>query len=288
MLNKLPPELLELTFKNLNFKDLMGLRTICRRFKNIIDSLKFKELAIKGNTILNFDFYQEIWFHLERKIDSNDIIKLNFENPRELSTFKNQIFNFKLLIHLKRLKLIFNPTIDTDIILKFYITKFINLIQLDLSIDYYTKRDLTINHSNLKIIFINHLAEKIKLQINCPLLEIFHFNLNKFESRSLNCENIKQLFNIYFDSEDEQINLLKFKNLEILHCEVIDRLDFNCILQLTKLREFKINRPITDRNLYERFKEFYIQKQKLERDNLIVILENKKVRNVDKLNKIIR
>lgn len=193
-----------LIFKYFDIQELMQMKLICKRFKHLIEGLKFKELIVKEENFINYWYHNNQPVRLKNTISHFNIIKL-FSNPKFRETFQN----------LKSLKALLPVNFDLELFNLF------PLEHLEFDSFIYLNRKKVLRLPNLK---------------TCKILALSYVEMDTIRLESLYCANLSLLKIMhpqsikYLEVENLKNNcdLKEFTNLKILNSNVI--LNENVIL----------------------------------------------------------
>lgn len=240
-MNELPNELMCLIFNKLNLIDLFNnCRLVSKRWKVLIDSIKFQHLIIS-------DFNISFYFYLPSKpINPNHIKFINDEDldldpdsyplldlylDKLLYLDLNLILNSNIIknnfIKLKYLKIDFKSSLKLNLDLN-NLNKFNDLEHLEL-VSACCKENSILKLPNLKFIYLNiyHYYYHSKLQIDTPKLVTVFISLSLSKIEFVHPESIEFLDEYCYVKNLNQIeDLNKFKNLKKYQVK-IENLDFN-------------------------------------------------------------
>ena len=201
------------------------------------DEQKVTELIIKCK---NSEIPTDKWYYTEKAIEQDCVIKFNFFGT-QYSVFKKHVIRLNLLRNLKRLKIhtIMRITSADTYRLTSHLYRFEQLEQLDLEFKLDGFCDLSISHSNLRIVSIRDFFDDEKfLDLDTEKLEVLKF-MGFFDRVDISYPSSIKHLNAPLYNSFERYNVSSFTNLEYLHDCLITRLDPNILTQLPKLKELK-------------------------------------------------
>lgn len=280
-LSLLPYELYPIIFDSVNVKDLIKLRSVCKRLKYAID--KCYDRSIKELIISKFkNGSNASWYNLNRKINKNNFILIDIKLDQNFKQFK-KIINLNLFKDIKLFKINFSPrSINRNLF--DYLEKFSKLDQLEFTTYETINMTINIRNSNIKILYLYSFTPVF---INCPNLEILHHRVKNSDLNSINYFKIKKLDNI-FTKDINSRNILKFKNLEYIGFKKINYSNLNYLFNLNKLKIINLNNLWQlDRLTINIIKRLIEEKNQLNRDDLVIHFDYLKIKDdqLEKYNK---
>ena len=233
-MNDLPPELWTIIFKLLNLIDQNKCRLVSARWKNIVDSIKVRDLLISHSTgdLVNSWFISNKSFSLKNRLLLNLKSSTSFQSP---SRFYGS---------LRRLRL--NTEISLDLIKLRWLEKFDQLEQLE--IDYiHSFVNFLISLPNLNKLYIGSMSEHNSfgtdfLTFNAPKLQFAYFGYDVL--RAVRLIHFDCLQHLEIENDGGYSDLNHFKNLRIVHCHRIMKISLNLmksLIRLPKLAELHCN-----------------------------------------------
>ena len=199
----LPLELYQEIFEYLDIEELLNIRLVNKKCKEIIQHFKIRELIFDASFKYKYN-----WYFSNRSTLMNNVIK-----ESKLFMLKNSLFNLEFLRRLKIDCLKDNSKISLKDINKL----FIHLHQLDIYLYFCTKNEnRLLDLPNLQILTLaisnSCYEQNYKLRVNAPKLHVLELDSQlrfvDFE-HPLTIKHLKQNGDFYF-------NLRAFKNLEYI------------------------------------------------------------------------
>ena len=284
----LPIELYSFIYKHLSVIDLARCRRVNKRLKFTVDDYKLDELTIGDRNENTGDR----WYFTNKNININNSVKLADMFGADYSTLTDQIMKLGLLRKLKRLKLTATGTVNGS---KFfsYLIKFPNLEQLNIDFGLsLTEDNKSINHENLRILYIRHVQANDTLVVDTPKLNALVHG-GYFDSiQIVNPQSIKFLHSQFLLTVGSDLS--SFYNLEHFICQTLNVAD-HILSDLPKLKMFKYARReevYPNRNAYQLDRQILTRliqaKQQLERDDLEINFNDTKLINIHQLDVIER
>lgn len=226
-MESLPLVPLELICNQLDLVDQIKCRILSKKFRFIIDNLKANDLIIDLK-FYNFRRLSSCWYGTQEQFETGNTINLNFSLKHRYELLKNQFTDTKRFSDLKRLKLIFlsryqNDRSNSNYLFGFIINNlfglFANLEHLELEVNFDTlSSNEGVEHSNLKVLYINYVSKEIKFRINCPKLIKLYFG-GVFRKLSIDHPSSIQFLEANFSVYDDiyETDLSCFNNLKHFH-----------------------------------------------------------------------
>ena len=263
-MNNLPfqffPHIYENIFGYLNVDDLLNVRLVCRRFKELLMKHKLEELVF-----YNFETVTNIhnWFFNNQPINYQYAV-----DKSKLFLFKSSMFNIKL----KRLRISRTGfRINLEVLNKFSQLEHLEIFHC-LKVDEVTRLSL----QNLKVLKIL-IDNVLDLELDLPNLQALFLNCRSYENIKFNYPGSIQYLSLYFYND----YFLKFKNIEYLECYAAYDLSWRELRNYLKLKVIII--LIDGAELIETTKqntELNKQNLKIYQKNLLVV-DGKEINNYD-------
>ena len=225
------------------------------------------------------------------------MIKFNFFGSK-YSVFKKQVIRLNLLRNLKRLKIHSPSWIRPTSRLTSHLHLFEQLEQLELEFGLEENCDLSISHSNLRIVSIHGDFFGGKFDLNTEKLEVLKFT-DDFDSFYItHPSSIKHLTAPLSNLSGQSSKLTSFTNLEYFHVCCSTTFGPIVLTQLPKLKELKFVTEgdycelIEDARDYSDVKQMIIglirMKQTLQRKELKLYFDDVPLTGVKQFNRILR
>ena len=222
-IDDLPPEILQEVLRPLSLHDLVRLKSVCKRWNLLISQMRIQRLSTGTDLEI-----RHRWYHTKQPVKPCEVCHFELfivQHPRPiLSNLKYLRLNFWVDESDRQKALIFDPNA---------LNAFKQLIQLE--IESYEAGGLHLKLPNLEILSLNWNDNTNPVSVDCPKLTILHFS-ESAEQDQLRVENIDRIR--VLDSPFLGAKLVRFKNLEVLHCSAYDQAfpDRFALLELKQLR----------------------------------------------------
>lgn len=244
---------LEVIFQHLDLIELLKCRLVSKKWKNLIDKIKIRELIVSKSTPMGIRRY--CWYHSNRLI----YYKNSFHS---LNLFSMNVPMFQNLTkNLKYLNITFDLIQNDQQFNISHLNNFKQLEHLNLCC-IEMKESVKLVLPELRILCFDELQDMLSplfeifnsniLTVDSPKLEILFLNyIEKFEL--VHYESVKRL-QIGSSFIDEQF-LNSFTNLEYLQCDHFQLLSANALNYLPNLKELNCNYKSSLLMFGENFKE---------------------------------
>ena len=245
----LPSLTIELIFQNLDLRDLVRCRVVCKQFRFYADQTIPREVVVSG-----LKLGLGCWYLRKKLIDFKDSLSWNsfvWPKPYPFNLIKQLRY---MHVHLPDQKHSFN-----------YLNDFTQLVHLEICMNTRDFRMKTVSLPELRVLkLVNHLD---LCTLNTPKLERLSCNHNSGIARFRipNPETLRWLECGYTNADQ----MGRFCNLKVFQPNQISGLDANLLWVLKNLKELDIRRAslhLTTRYQAKRFGLFLMNIMKLRKD----------------------